>query len=48
MGYGVCTGGFDKVPQDQAPVKEKFFLRGKTFYKAKSSDWKLQGPPMTF
>jgi hypothetical protein len=38
--------GFVKVPGAQAPVKEKIFLHGEAFYKAKSSDWGLQGPPM--
>jgi hypothetical protein len=40
--------GFVEVPGAQASVKEKFFLHGKAFYKANSSDWRLQGPPMTF
>jgi hypothetical protein len=30
--------GLVKVPEAQVPVKEKFFLRGKASYEAKSSD----------
>jgi hypothetical protein len=35
----ICDGiGFVKVSEAQVSVKEKFFLRGKASYKAKSSD----------
>jgi hypothetical protein len=40
--------GFVKVPGGHVSVKETFFLHGEAFYKAKSSDWGLQGPPMAF
>jgi hypothetical protein len=35
--------GFVKVSEAQVPVKEKFFLRGKASYKAKSSDGSFAG-----
>jgi hypothetical protein len=33
--------GFVKVSEAQVSVKEKFFLRRKASYKAKSSDWRF-------
>jgi hypothetical protein len=42
-GYRISSDGIGpiRVPEAQVPVKGKFFLRGKSSYKARSSDWRF-------